>query len=384
MGIKVCFIVSDAISFNVLNRGQLEYLAEHGCQFTLICGGRRDEVEKLRARNVGRVNHIRMVRDPRPLVDGIALLRLLLHFSFNRYDLVVASTPKALLLGSIAAFFTLQPRRVAFFRGRVYENFKGLRRKFYLLLDQLSIACSHEILFVSRSLLTEYIREIPGAKRKGRVLGNGSGNGVCTQTFSPKNVSSSRIFSLRTELGIADGEFVVLVLGRICRDKGLAEIAEVVHSIAGLDQGVKFVVVGRVEGAEASAKLNCLKATGSVIHVDFTLDVVSYLAIADVHLFLSHREGFGNVAIEAAAMGVPTIAFDVVGVRDSVADGTSGLRFSFGDTKSVINAIQELRNNQDFISQRFPEARRWAVENFSKENVWRIYAEFYLDRRAGY
>lgn len=59
------------------------------------------------------------------------------------------------------------------FQGRVYENFRGLRRKIYRFFDTLTIACAHQILFVSKSLEAEFVKELPGVADKARVLGAG-------------------------------------------------------------------------------------------------------------------------------------------------------------------------------------------------------------------
>jgi glycosyltransferase involved in cell wall biosynthesis len=317
------------------------------------------------------------IREPRLWKDILSFVRILWHFLLNRYDLVVVTTPKVLLLGSLAAFLTRQPRRVAFFQGRVYENFRGLRRKIYRLFDALTIACVHQLLFVSRSLKAEFVKELPVAARKAWVLGDGSGNGVCPKTFSPDNVPQSRISALRSELGIAASDRVVIVVGRLCRDKGLTEIADVVQRLADTASNIHFLLVGPVEDSEAAEQLQQLKGAGSVSHVDFVSDVVPYFALADVHLFLSHREGFGNVAIEAAAMGVPTIAFDVVGIRDSVAEGISGWRFPFGDTAAVADALRRFFDGALGVHQSPIDCRRWAIEQFNQKKVWESYAAFY-------
>ena len=380
MAPRVCLIVTDAISFNVLYRGQLEYLVAEGFELTLICGGSVDEINSLRARNVGRVIDLGLVRAPSLWTDTVSLMRLFLHLCFNRYDLVLSSTPKALLLGSFAACMTLQRRRAAFFQGRVYENFRGVRRKMYRFLDRVTVACVHEVLFVSRSLMSEFVDEIPAAGPKGRVLGDGSGNGICHRTFSRESVPSERIVATKHELGLSSSDFVVLVVGRICADKGLKEIAQVADRLDG--SNAKILLVGRPEGDAAVADLERLVAKGLVRHVPFTADVVSYFAIAHVHLFLSHREGFGNVAIEAAAMGVPTVAFDVVGVRDSVADGVSGIRIAFGDIDTVVKTLQEMMGQAEKTEKNFRTARQWALEKFSSEQVWARYTEFYRGAKS--
>lgn len=335
---SICFVATDALSFNVLYSDQLEYLVGKGFKLTLVCGGSDDELNALRSRDVGEVFDVKLVRAPSPWADTLSLLRLVWHFIFHKYDVVVVTTPKALLLGSISAAITMQRRRVAFFQGRVYENYTGLIRRIYRTFDRLTIYCVHEVLFVSRSLRSEFVTEIPAAKDKGRVLGDGSVNGVCSRTFSLEAASSHAV-SIRNELNISSDSFVLLSVGRIGRDKGLGEIARIAERFSGSD--VKIVLLGQPEGYDAEDELRRLVSTGLVKHVPFSRHVAHYFAIADVHLFLSHREGFGNVAVEAAAMCVPTIAFDVIGVRDSVNSGVSGVRVAFGDLESVVAAINE-------------------------------------------
>ena len=374
MGFRLCFVATDAISFNVLYRGQLEYLRKEGFSLTLICGGSADEIKALRSRDVGRVVDLGLLRAPSLWADTKSLLRLLWHFCCHRYDLVLITTPKALLLGSIAAYLTRLPRRVAFFQGRVYENFHGLRRMVYRLFDRISVACVHEVLFVSHSLMLEFIAEIPAAGQKGHVLGNGSGNGVCLDTFSMEAVAEERVAVIRKQLGLSDADFVILVVGRICTDKGLDEIAQVAQRMAG--SKARLILVGQPEGEAASALLAQLVGASLVRHVPFTHEVASYFALADVHLFLSHREGFGNVAIEAAAMEVPTIAFDVVGVRDSVGDGISGVRVPLGDVNAVMATLLGMMDDLRPPRERFVGARQWVVDRFAREHVWATFAEF--------
>ncbi len=373
---SLCFVATDAISFNVLYQGQLEYLSERGHRLTLVCGGKMRELQTLRDRNVGAVVPVGLVRPPRPLADLRALVQLIRHFGRQRYDVVVVTTPKAILLGALAAAFRRQSRRVIFFQGRVYENFSGISRTLYRLLDRLAASCAHEVLFVSRSLMDEYCRDAAIYARKGRVLGAGSGNGVSATRFDPVVRQAPSTRHLRAQLGLADGEFVAMAIGRICADKGLVELEALVGRAAREDSRIRFVLVGPVEDG-AGVAFERLMARRNVLHVGFTSDVASYLALADVHLFLTHREGFGNVAVEAAAMGVPTIAFDVVGVRDSVANGISGTKVPFGNVDAVWKALQEMCRDPLAASNQYVKARHWVLENFAQERVWELYGDFY-------
>lgn len=373
---RICLVATDAISFNVLFRGQLEYLVSQGHKLTLLCGGDIQEIERLRERNVGLVISIDIVRPPSPFSDFKALVRLLQHFFSARYDVIVVTTPKAILLGSVAAWLARQPRRIVFFRGRVYENFTGALRLIFRSFDWLAAWCANEVLFVSHSLMDEYRHDGRIFSRKGVVLGAGSGNGVCDSQFMPKSRGSENVRLISAELGITPDDFVVVMVGRICPDKGLAELVALVKMAAENSPSIKFVTVGPVEAGceEAFAKLMAL---GNVRHVGFINEVSTYFGIANVHLFLTHREGFGNVAVEAAAMGIPTIAFDVVGVRDSVADGVSGVRVPFGNVAAVFWEIERMRLNPENTAKKYSGARQWVLDNFSQDRVWALYAEYY-------
>lgn len=371
---RLCLIATDAISFNVLYQGQLEFLHRAGFDLTLICGGSPEEVMRLRQRQVGRVIDLGFIRPPSPLRDGLGLLRLLAHLFFHRYDIVLSTTPKAILLGSIASWLSFQRTRIVFFQGRVYENATGLVRRLYAGLDRLAIALSTTVLFVSKSLRAMYEAEDLIPPGIGVVIGAGSVNGVDIDRFCVKEHGGADTIALRQKMGIRPDQLVVLSVGRICRDKGLAELTAIAEAHA--TQDMTFVVVGSVEpGNEPAASQ--LFALPNVRHVHFTDDVSRYFAIADVHLLLSHREGFGNVAVEAASCGVPTIAFDVVGVKDSVADGVSGLRVPFGDICAVQAVLEEALRDPYAFRRRFSEAREWVQSAYASERVWESSLAFF-------
>ena len=359
---KVCFIVTDAVSFNVLYRGQFEFFKDSGAfSMTFIAGGSRDEISKFNDRDLGQLVDVGFVRNPSLFQDVLSLLLLLKFLIFNRFDLIVYSTPKALLLGSLASFLSFHRKRIALIHGRVYENYTGFKRKFFEFLDKVSLGLSCKALFVSESLRQCYIDGRLVSLNKSMLLGLGSCNGVDTQVFKP--VSAGR------------NVFTVLVVGRVCKDKGfydLIELLKIIHPT-----GIEFKIVGAVEGEDIQAVLNeVLQAYPFVSHYAGTDSVAQFFQQADLHLFLTHREGFGNVAIEAASCGVPTFAYQVVGVKDSVAEGISGKHFSFGDIRSVADAINASVVSPDFHLS-YPRARHWVVENFRQEKVWVNYLEFY-------
>lgn len=376
--IKLCLMVTDASSFNTLYRGQFEWLEQNSeveVDLTLLCGGEKSDVKKLVDRNVGKVVDVGLSRRPAPIKDLICLFRMFYFLCRNRYDVVVYSTPKAFLIGSIASFFSFHSNRVGLVHGRVYENFRGLSRSIWTFLDRLVCLLSTHVLFVSTSLKKAYLDEGIVKASKSLVLGSGSANGVSGIQFDPRRRVSAQVELLRKKHGFLEEDFIVLCVGRICIDKGSREVAEVIRRNS--SKKVKFLILGDFEDAESKAVFSSVSSEGfSFCRENFTDEVADFFALSNLHLFLSHREGFGNVAIEAAASNVPTVAFDVVGVKDSVFHGVSGMRFEFGDVEAITEFIQDCADGRNCLG-RFSGARIWALSNYEHSMVWRNYLNFY-------
>jgi glycosyltransferase involved in cell wall biosynthesis len=376
---RIAFLSTSAISLNQLMRGQLEFLRSQGVEIDLYCGGPDDELQTLRERKIGLVRHVPFRRQPDPLWDLICLAWLTILLGLRRYDAVVYSTPKALLLGSLAAFMTAQPRRIAWIRGRGYENFRGRKRRLYEAFDRLTFLLSHEVLFVSPSLKAAYAADGIDAGPKAQVVEHGSSNGVDLERFRP--LPPKERAALRSELGLLPEAFVIAVVGRVRPDKGAAEVFELARRMRDLP-ALKFLMVGRIEDEIIRRQLP-RQDKDRLRWFAPTFAVERFFQAADLHLFLSHREGFGNVAIEAAATGLPTFGFSVVGLRDSIIDGATGRLFAFGDLDSVEAAIRAAAADREKLKRDFAHARKVVAERFSQPKVWQSHADIFLDERKG-
>ena len=372
---KICFIVTDAISFNVLFKYQLEYFRKHAdLDVTLICGGNEEQLEILRKRLVGTVVNANFERKISLVKDIKSLVFLSRYLLSKDFDIIIYSTPKALLLGSIASAFDLRSRTIAVVHGRVYENFVGLKKLLFQSFDRLSFIASNRILFVSNSLFQNYIDEKLINPKAGKVIKNGSFNGVDINFFHPVDLEKKH--DLRNRLSLPNDSFVICVVGRMCVDKGISDIGLLARDLAHLN--LKIVFVGNFEDTEAEKVIDEIVKRNQGYYIPHTAKINEIFQCSDLHLLLSHREGFGNVAIEAASCGIPTFAYDVVGVKDSVSNTISGQRFDFQDYVSISDAITDAVNDSDF-NLKYPFARQWAIDNFEQKAVWQNYLNFYLE-----
>ncbi|WP_290518934.1 glycosyltransferase [Alcanivorax sp.] len=364
---KICMVVTDAVSFNVLCRGQLEFLTEnYDVDLTLVSGGGKKDILDLEKRRLGRFFYIPFQRKPSVFRDFYCLLMLWFFFLRNRFDVVVYSTPKAMLITSLATFFSFQRVRFSILRGRVYESYVGFKRRLYLLFDKIVISLSTANLAISHSLKKSYCDD-GFNKEIIHVLGEGSSNGVDVDVFCPSRCAAFKCSSMR-----------VGVVGRICKDKGILQVLEVIKRVKLVNPDVEFFLVGDIEDADGIEAVREMVENSLATHYAYTDDVSLLFSGIDAHLFLTHREGFGNVALEAAACSVPTFAFDVVGVRDSVKDGVTGVIFEFDDIESVVSEIVAAASDLRLFKSKYPLARQWAIDNFEQKMVWENYFDFFL------
>jgi len=167
--------------------------------------------------------------------------------------------------------------------------------------------------------------------RRVRVLARG----VDTALFDP----ARRDAALRARWGLpADGTAIIHV-GRIAAEKNLELAIEAFRHIEQRSRGARFIWVG---GGPQAERLR--RAHPDFIYAGLRLgeDLAAHFASADLFLFPSLTETFGNVTLEAMASGVPTVAFSYGAAREHLRDGEHGRLISFGDARAFIDASAAL------------------------------------------
>lgn len=159
--------------------------------------------------------------------------------------------------------------------------------------------------------------------------------GVDAQLFAP----ARRRAELRTSWGASADTPVVMYVGRMAAEKNLGLAVEAFLAMQQEAPLAKFVLVG--DGPERSA----LARQYPQFHyagMRRAEDLAAHYASADVFVFPSLTETFGNVVTEALASGLVVLAYDYAAAREHVRAGENGFTVPFGDERSFLAGAREL------------------------------------------
>jgi glycosyltransferase involved in cell wall biosynthesis len=322
-----------------------------------------------------------MKREPSPVADLRALIGWVRLLRRVRPAIVSVGTPKAGLLGGLAARMTRVPARVYHLRGLRLETTTGVRRRVFTALERTAMASAHTVVAVSASLRQRALDLRLVDEARIRVLGHGSSNGVVIPAATPTPAERT---ARRRELGLVDDVPIIGFVGRLTTDKGLDVLADARSILE--DRGVdhQMLIVGGVDEGAAPSILATLRSVGRPpIETGHVPDAREYYAAMDLLCLPTLREGFPNVVLEASAAGVPTVTTDATGAVDSVVDGVTGRIAATGDPLSLADRLQELVEAGPDARGRMGDAARTRAErDFSREHVWGLFDDF-LTTAAG-
>src|SRR5690606_28163374 len=163
-------------------------------------------------------------------------------------------------------------------------------------------------------------------KEKVVVLAKASSNGINVSRFSPEKADDSKVSEIKCEFNISEKDFVIGYVGRVVKSKGVEEMVHAFEILREKYTNVKLFFVGPVEltsDAVSADILERMDKDNDIIMAGKRSDVEYCYQVMNVFTLPSHnfREGFGNVAMEASASGIPIIVTRGAGCQDAVIDG---------------------------------------------------------------
>lgn len=368
---RLVVTTTTAASADRFLRGQLQFAARHGWDVHVVSSP-AEPLEGLAEREGVSAHAVPMTREIAPHKDLLSLVRWIVLLAMLRPDVINAGTPKAGLLGMLAAWITRVPKRIYTVRGLRYETESGLKRAILRAMERATIRLSTDVVAVSASLRARLIEDRL-SRRSIAVIGAGSSNGVETDLHKLSSALT------RKDLGLPDDAFVVGYVGRIHPHKGADTFAAAMTSLRKTSPvRTHSLIIGDTEDAVAAGLLNDLAP--NVTTTGKVPDVSAYYPLMDVLCLPTYREGFPNVVLEAAVASVPTVTTTATGAVDAVRPGITGEVVPPGDAHALHRTLLDLAARREHCTALGQKAHRWVVHEFQRERIWNGLLSIYEGR----
>lgn len=372
---RVCFITANEMTLVAFLMPHIRLLSK---QYQIVAIANTNGKNKLAENNIdAKFISINLIRNISPIKDIIVLFQLVNIFRCYNVDAVHSVTPKSGLLSMVAGMLACVPLRIHTFTGQVWANKKGVSRIFLKVIDILIAKCATSTLVDSETQRIFLICNGILEKHKSRVLGNGSICGVDINRFRP-NINNRLL--IRGQLNINESDLVVLYLGRMNKEKGVADLVIAYQLLKKTYSNIKLLLVGPQEGniAKELRRQSDLNDQGFLI-IDYTDKPENYMQCADIFCLPSYREGFGLSIIEAGACGVPAVVSNIYGLRDAVLPGVTGLLCEAGNVISLAFSLNKLLESETRRKKMGNAARQYVVEKFEQKSSTLLLKRYYED-----
>lgn len=368
---KLIYIVASPSSMQSFILPRIDWLKKDYAVVCICSPG--PEHEEARARGM-RTIELPIARRISPWQDLKSLWALYRTLRREKPDMVHSMTPKAGLLGMAAAWLTGVRVRMHTFTGLIFPWRTGLLHHILKMTDRLTCFFAN-VINPEGPGVKHLLEEARITKKPLHIIANGNINGVDLQRFVPGRGRAEK----RAELGYGDGDVVFTFVGRLVADKGIPELVDCFVRLHREHPEAKLLLIGREEPEvdplpeETRRRIREHEA----IHcAGAQADVVPWYAASDIYVLPSHREGFCNSLLEASAMKLPCITYDVCGCNDAVTPQCALLVPAYSK-EELYKAMRTLVEDKA-LDQRLGESARAHVRaQFNRADVWEALRLFY-------
>lgn len=343
--------------------------------------------------------HVEMTRQITLWKDLQALWKLYRFLKREKPAIVHTHTPKAGIIGMLAARLAKVPHRLHTVAGMPLMETRGLKRKILDLVETITYRAATKVYPNSHGLYDFILENKYTSKSKLKVIGSGSSNGININYYSSDQIGSEQTASLKKSLNISGSDLVFIFVGRLVGHKGVNELVEAFKGLSSSmavqhhddtadlgekkKQGVKLLLVGPLEPDLDPLNTDTLaeiEKHPDIISVGYQQDVRPYLALSNALVLPSYREGFPNVVLQAGAMELPAIVSDINGCNEIITHHHNGLIVPVKNSDALQRAMSQLVTDPILFSRLKQVARPHVVQHYRQEEVWQALLSEYRER----
>lgn len=354
--------------------GQIDWLKTRGWEVHAISSP-GDLLDRFGAKHDIPVYGVPMARAITPLADMRSVGEVARLLTRIAPDIVHSHTPKGGMIGMMAARAAGVPNKVYHMRGLLTLTATGKRKALLAAAETMTCGLADVVICQSHSLRQNAIEEELVEPNRSTVLLSGS-NGVDSERFNAKNFDRA---ALRESFNIPQDAQIAGFVGRLVGDKGIVELAEAWSRVSTRLPNAHLLIIGPFEERDPVPDRirKRLEEDPRVHLIGFVHDPAPFYAMMDVFVLPSYREGFPNAPLEAAAMGLPVIATDVVGCVDAVQHGVTGTLVPPRDTQLLEFALEDYLDDPELRRAHGEAGRARVIRDFAPEKIWEAGLQLY-------
>jgi len=298
--------------------------------------------------------------------DLKVLYSLIIHFIKNRPYFVYSLTPKAGLLGMMAAWIVRIPHRLHNVVGLPHLEAKGKRKQILIMTEKLTYWFATKVYCNSKNLKNEMSNKL--TSKEVTIIGNGSVNGVDTEYFNDVLTNKEKT-NIRETLNIESKDFVITFIGRIVKDKGINELVSNASKLSQKYRNLKLLLIGDYEDDLDPISDNSkilIESNNNIIHVPFQQDIRPELAITNLFVLPSYREGLPNVLLEAGSYSIPLVATNINGCNEIIIDSENGALVNPKDEEHLYAVIEKFIIDTDYYGKIKSKVRKSIIDRYAQ------------------
>ncbi len=359
--------------------GQMRYMSANGFDVLMISADGK-ELPEVKEREQCRHIIVPMTRKITPLQDIKCLFTLISIFRKEKPSIVHTHTPKAGLLGMLAARICGVKTRIHTVAGLPMMVEKGSKYRLLKFIERLTYASATQVWPNSNSLLSFITEKKLASPSKLRMIAKGSTNGIDISRFNREALEESTITETKTLINYSSQNKYLLCIGRLVADKGIVELVNVFNRLQKDHLSLKLLLVGEYEtelDPLPSAVMQEIETNDDIIHINWSDKVEYFMQLSDHFVFPSHREGFPNVLLQAGAMGLPVICSRITGNVDIISNNETGLIFEPANEQQMLDLLQYAIANPQQVQTMAEKLQQIIREDYRQENIWQNILEAY-------
>jgi glycosyltransferase involved in cell wall biosynthesis len=316
------------------------------------------------------IHYLKRFFHPLPLVNAYRLARLI---DTENIDVIHMHWGKDLPLAALGKYLSRRKPALIYTRQMMITREKN---DFY-----------HNFLYSQMDLLLTITRELESLCKK--FISN-SADRIRTLYYGVKQperfLEEDEITEQRAEIGFAEDDFVVGLIGRLEESKGQHLLIEAVSTAKRNGQQIKALIVGHEMTAGYRDKLKSQAESSGVqeniVYQDFVTQPQMLMQLCDCVVLASGQETFGLVLPEAMRSGVAVIGSNSGGVPEIIDHEKTGLLFDTQDAASLYQQIEKLYLDREFMNTLARNGKTKADEVFNNDTHFQTLEDIFITTKS--